>query len=128
MPIERVKHYTRAEIQANPMKLYVFGDNLEGWGTGGQAKECRGEWNTVGIPTKKSPHAYFDDNDMEVARPFIWNKFSLLQGQLDKGRTVVIPEAGVGTGLAKLPEKAPAIFAFIQQCFERLEMLEKERE
>ena len=43
-------------IRAHPCRLYGFGDNhLERKGYGGQARECRGEANAIGIPTKRAP-------------------------------------------------------------------------
>jgi hypothetical protein len=47
--------YTKEEIQCNPDKIYVFGDNEVRKGNGGQAKACRGEPNTIGIRTKALP-------------------------------------------------------------------------
>ena len=61
----RQKFITRADLQANPKRLYLFGDNVMRAGLGGQAKEMRGEPNAVGVATKKAPHrghlAYFTD-------------------------------------------------------------------
>lgn len=127
MPIEYVKRYTRTEIQANRHKLYVFGDNFGGIGRGGQAKECRGEPNTVGIPTKWHPTmdegAFFDDSALHNIRPRIQAEFRTLADHLANGGTVVIPADGVGTGLARLHEKAPAVHAFIERCFAHLRLL-----
>ena len=41
-------------LQNHPDQIFVFGDNLERWGTGGAAK-VRGEPNTYGFITKKAP-------------------------------------------------------------------------
>ena len=51
-----VKLYTRKDIQADRSKVYIFGDNFARYGRGGQARECRGELNCIGIPTKRSPN------------------------------------------------------------------------
>lgn len=53
--IEIWERVTRADVRANPDKIFIFGDNLAGRGFGGQAKEMRGEENAVGVPTKKLP-------------------------------------------------------------------------
>ena len=41
---------TRKDVRENRFKIYVFGDNLQKIGYGGQAKAMRGEYNTIGIP------------------------------------------------------------------------------
>lgn len=51
--IERMRHISRAYVRANRDKLFLFGDNLERRGFGGQAAAMRAEPNAVGIPTKK---------------------------------------------------------------------------
>jgi len=53
MGIRTEKHITRQMLRAEPGTLWVFGDNLQRKGLGGQAKEMRGEPNAIGIPTKK---------------------------------------------------------------------------
>lgn len=118
--ILEVARYSRAEIRANPDRLYVFGDNVSTLGRGGQAKECRGEPNTVGIPTKWHPMmdegSFFTDADLPKVRPRIQYEFRRLSEHLATGRDIVWPRDGVGTGLAQLPQRAPAIAAFIDRC------------
>jgi hypothetical protein len=46
---------TRKDLRENPDKRYVFGDNVERRGYGGQAKEMRGEPNAIGVVTKWAP-------------------------------------------------------------------------
>lgn len=53
--IERMQFITREYVRANRDKLFLFGDNLERRGLGGQAAAMRDEPNAIGIPTKKSP-------------------------------------------------------------------------
>lgn len=125
MPIKYVARYTRAEIQANPQNYYVFGDNLSQRGRGGQAKECRDEPNTVGIPTKRVPSmdesAFLSDVDYDTVKPIIQHRFRVLAEHLSGGGDVVWPKDGVGTGLAQLPQRAPKIAAFIDRCLAELE-------
>lgn len=120
----RQKHYTRAEIQSNRDRLYVFGDNVSTLGRGGQAKECRGEPNTVGIPTKWHPTmdeaAFFDDSALDKVKRRIQHEFRTLEAHLVSGKDVVWPADGVGTGLAQLPRRAPAVAAFIERCLRHL--------
>ena len=101
---------TRAMLRAEPYTLFVFGDNMERRGLGGQAEQMRGEPNAVGLPTKWSPDmrpsAFFTDVDMprwlREATPEFVRLFA------HPGR-VVWPRAGVGTGYSRLQENAPAI-------------------
>lgn len=110
----------RAEVKASRHKLYMFGDNLLGIGYGGQAKEMRGEYNTIGIPTKKSPAEYLTDNDYEQVVPLIKAKFSIIEGHLQCNHIVVIPSSGIGTGLADLPNKAPKIWEVVEKELKKL--------
>lgn len=120
MPIEFKKFITREEVRKNRFKIYVFGDNLQHEGYGGQAKAMRGEYNTIGIPTKHSPKEYFTDDDYNRVILVIKGYFNVIEGHLRCGHTVVIPSAGIGTGLAKLPEKAPKIWKFIERKLKEL--------
>lgn len=117
MPIETVARYERDDLKANRNKLFVFGDNMARKGFGGQAKACRGEPNALGIPTKWLPatskSSYFCDNDIGKVEPEIAHAFKMLEIHLQGGGTVVWPADGVGTGLADLPNKAPAIHKYI---------------
>jgi hypothetical protein len=111
-----VKHYTRQLIRSNPEVLFVFGDNMARVGYGGQAREARGEPNTVGIPTKVSPSDYFYDDHFDEAKEQIVQAFVILAQHLRAGHDVVWPFDGVGTGLARLSETAPTIFAGLEDC------------
>ena len=90
--IEVVRRYTRAEIKANPDKLYVFGDNMARVGLGGQAKEARGEPNSVGIPTKwrpgKNDGDYFSNQDWVEVVPAFREAFAQLNAHVQAGGVV----------------------------------------
>lgn len=98
----------------------VFGDNLVGVGTGGQA--CiRSAPNAYGVPTKRSPNIYFSSG-----RP---DEMVRLAGALhaleSTSRIIVLPttpeyKLSLGLGLARLPEKAPLTYMFLQHWFERI--------
>lgn len=109
---------TRDDLKNNRRTVYVFGDNLEERGFGGQAKAMRGEPNAFGIPTKRSPShhpsAFFYDADFSLVRPLIDERFHLLETYLQQGGTVVFPADGIGTGLADLPRHAPQIDGYIK--------------
>jgi hypothetical protein len=46
---------TRKDLRRRPDIIFLFRDNLEQRGFGGQAKAMRGEPNAIGIPTDKKP-------------------------------------------------------------------------
>lgn len=111
-----MKHQVTDELsvqkcRANPSFVYVFGDNLIRSGTAGQA--CiRKEPNAFGVPTKRYPalqeHSFFHDTKCE--REHVLRALRELY-ILGKTRTIVFPAKGLGTGLAKMPEKSPLIYA-----------------
>lgn len=115
MPVEYRKHITRQMLRDEPNALFVFGDNLERRGFGGQAKEMRGEPNAVGIPTKKRPSMNEDsfftssDEDWELWLSSSSVERVKLSNHVQHGGKVVWPLHGIGTGLAKLRDKSPRI-------------------
>ena len=114
--IEYRSHITREMLRAEPEKLFVFGDNFQRRGFGGQAKEMRDEPNAIGIPTKVEPtmkDQAFISNDMsEVWAVFCGVDIARL---LAFDGTIVWPSAGIGTGLAKLEQRAPRIWRAIKR-------------
>lgn len=110
---------TRQYIRANPDKIFLFGDNLERRGFGGQAAAMRGEPNAIGIPTKKSPSyskgAFFTDDEFAENKAAIDLAFAeVITACLDSSRVIVIPSSGLGTGRAALDKRAPRTFAYLQ--------------
>ena len=124
--IIKQKFITRDDVRKNKdTHIYLFGDNIVEIGLGGQAKEMRGEPNTIGIPTKWRPDmgesSFFNDKDFEELAKIIWGRFMAANFYKNQGKIIVIPEDGLGTGLAKLEEKAPKILEFINECIKLLE-------
>lgn len=122
MIVEKIKFITRQYVRDNRHKLFLFGDNTVGKGFGGQAKEMRGEPNTFGIPTKWIPsrnkQAYFKDKDfflVSSAYDELFKKIKSMNYQI-----IVIPEDGIGTGLARLDKTAPKIFEHLQKQLNNL--------
>ena len=118
--ITKQKRWTRKSVEADKDHIYIFGDNLLGVGTGGQA--CiRGLPNAYGIPTKKAPGMndgdFFTDSEYEDNCKAIVSALA----RIPYG-DIVLPEDGLGTGLAELPTRAPRTFAFLEQvlreCFD----------
>ena len=128
MPVRYEQRVTRAMVKANPSWLFVFGDNLAGQGHGGQAAEMRGEPNAVGVPTKRrpsmDPEAFFTDSDWSRFKAAASAPFARLSGHLETGGIVVWPKDGIGTGLARLPQRAPQIWAALERARKRLETIE----
>lgn len=105
----------RQDIQANKRVLYIFGDNLERVGFGGQAREMRGEPNSFGIATKrKAAHGtddcYFHDNQFDIEL-ILQEEFNRLYKAVEENdyQAIVVPFDGIGTGLSRLPEFAPKL-------------------
>lgn len=117
----RQKYILREDLRNNPTVGYLFGDNLVQEGYGGQAREMRGEPNAIGIPTKRRPHmgdtAFFTD------REYFDNIKAITKAlePCNQYKVIVIPSDGIGTGLAKLEEKAPRTFKYLQGALKELE-------
>lgn len=104
--------YTLQLFAANPNARYVFGDNTERWGRGGQAKVCRDHPQAIGIATLWAPGKFFTDCDEALV--VVRKDLDKVTVALKAGHDVYWPEDGIGTGLARLRESAPGIFAFIE--------------
>ena len=119
MPLKFQEWITRQDLRRNPDWRYVFGDNVERRGYGGQAKEMRDEPNAIGVVTKWSPsmssRAFFDDT--QECRDLVLNDLMTVQYLLDCGRTVVVPTDGVGTGLSRLHTVAPELDRLLKGWF-----------
>lgn len=99
------------KCRANPEHIHVFGDNLAGYGTAGQA--CiRNEPNAFGIPTKRYPSmkagSFFTDKSCE--REHVLKALRELY-TIGKNRTIVFPVNGIGTGMVNMPGSSPKLFA-----------------
>ena len=78
-------------VRKNPDKVFLFGDNLKGYGKGGQAI-IRNESNAIGIPTKKAPSmdktAFFTDAEYTSNKKVIDEAFN----KIPRGKTIVVPK------------------------------------
>ncbi len=123
--IESMRFITREMVRANRDKLFLFGDNLERRGYGGQAAAMRGEPNAIGIPTKKSPTyksmAFFTDLEFEQNKTAIDAAFAEIPNAVtDSICAIVIPADGLGTGRAQLAKLAPRTFVYLQKRLDEL--------
>ena len=109
-------------VKKNPDKVFLFGDNLKGYGKGGQAI-IRDEPNAIGIPTKKAPSmdktAFFTDAEYTSNKKVIDEAFS----KIPRGKTIVVPKDNLGTGRAQLKQKAPKTWFYLQEKLKELKKL-----
>jgi hypothetical protein len=114
MKVEFCERFTVKKCRDNPNKLYVFGDNLRQTGCKGQAI-IRDEPNSFGIPTKREPSikkgAFFSDKHYEyfVVKQAL-NDLEFFAEDFD---ALVFPKDGLGTGLARMEEKSPFLFKYM---------------
>ena len=95
-------------------KTYVFADNLQKTGKGGQAA-IRGQIGAVGIPSKVAPKTYMSDVHYERNIASIDSAIKAIP----RDKPIVISSGGIGTGLAKLELKAPRTYAYLQSALKK---------
>lgn len=117
---------TREDARLNTDTLYVFGDNIQRRGLKGQAADLRGEPNAIGVATKRKPasddRSYFSDKTLEENKLIIRTDIDRVIFEFqsnDYQNLVILP---IGQGLAKLQQKAPLTYQFLQEELNRLEM------
>lgn len=112
------KFITRQDVRDNDDAIFIFGDNDQRVGYGGQAKAMRGEPNSVGIRVKKYPsmdeQAFYTDTELMNNILKIDSDINKLTELSHSGwKDIIVPSDGIGTGLAKLPTKAPKTFEYL---------------
>jgi hypothetical protein len=122
MPFFLQSRIYRADLRANPDALYVFGDNEERWGLGGQAAEMRNEPNAIGVATLKAPGRYWRADDTERQCAMIDRDMAPLFEAAKRGAIIVMPLDGIGTGLADLANQAPETFEHLQRQLAELQV------
>lgn len=124
----RDSQWTEKYVSENSHALFVFGDNTRGRGMKGQAviRKCP---NAFGIPTKKYPsyasNAYFTDDELTDNCSKIDVSLAVIVANLPRYQVLVLPESGLGTGLAQLPSKAPQTYAYLCKKIEELVVFAK---
>ncbi len=112
-------NWTAEDVKNSADKVFLFGDNIEDAKTGYRPKSTqaviRGEENAIGIPTKKnrgtSAASYFTDADFNEFKAGV---DSAIAKAKESGKTIVLPEKGIGTGAAQLQKRAPKCFQYLQ--------------
>jgi len=118
------KKYTAGLLRAEPDALFVFGDNMQRTGKGGQAI-IRDEPNAIGVPTKHAPNkisaSYFGrpENEQEE-KAAIDAAFDKILEAVKSGKRVYFPAGGLGTGLAEMDKRAPALLAHINNRIQEI--------
>lgn len=127
MPIRFVDWYTSEQITADEDAgiYYVFGDNAERRGFGGQAKEARGHINSIGVVTKMrpehgTPKCYLHDENFFQNVAVINGDLDIVQRRLREGKIVCWPSAGIGTDRAMLKSYAPRTLEYINMALKVL--------
>ena len=119
----RVKRWTREQVADDRSTLYVYGDNDIGRGTRGQAV-IRGLPNAFGVPTKRLPAlheaAFYSDANFQEHCDAITKAVDRIITAMPHFERIALPEDGLGTGLAQLPQRAPRVSAFLEQQLARL--------
>jgi len=109
-------------VKSHPERMFVFGDNVARVGLGGQAKEMRGEPNSIGIVTKWLPssndQSYFYDFQFPAVKLLIEQDFRRL---FDFPGTIVWPLDSIGRGLARLDVTSPLTLKYIEKLKGELE-------
>ena len=108
--------WTREQIESDPDRYYIFGDNEAETGMGGQA--CiRGLNNAFGIPSLKSPGEFWSDETYEA-------NCRAIDAAIEKiptDKPWVLSANGIGTGIAELDKRAPKTFAYLGKAIDDLE-------
>lgn len=116
MTIRYIKWMTRDMLRAEPEARFVFGDNRERVGFGGQAAAARDEPNAIGVATLYAPGRFYRPDD-PLALSTVASDLYRVSMALAESRTVYVPVDGLGTGLARLPENAPELHRLIVAFF-----------
>lgn len=105
--------WTRESVSLDTEHYYIFGDNEEGWGKGGQA--CiRGLPNAFGIPTLKAPGVFWSDETYD-------SNVACIEAAIQRiptNKPWIVSADGLGTGLAQLDVRAPKTFSYLTQRME----------
>lgn len=119
-------NWTPVDVATAKDKVFLFGDNIEDAKTGYRPTSTqaviRGEENAIGIPTKKnrgtSAASYFTDADFDEFKAGVDDAITKAK---ESGKTIVLPENGIGTGAAQLEKRAPKCFKYLQNQLDALQ-------
>ena len=128
MPLIFQDQIVSDDLHAHPDRLFLFGDNELRRGRGGQADslswtyKCRRRRDKAQRRTVNDS-AYWTDADYDRITAIIDHDLAPAFDHIRLGGTVACPSAGLGTGRAELPSRAPEFFAYLRQSIIRLKRL-----
>lgn len=114
------KNYDRNDISNQPDIIFLFGDNtydrtISKYIPTMTQAVIRGLPNAIGIDTKKNRYttdsSYISDNDYAWFTKHVDEQINLA---IAMNKTIAIPQGGIGTGRAKLQEKAPKCYLYLR--------------
>ena len=120
-------NWSRADVATQPDKVFLFGDNTNDRVNTHYVPRMtqaviRGLPNAIGIDTKKNrgtaESSYFTDADFDTFKAQV---DEAIQQAVNSGKTIVIPEGGIGTGKAQLQQRAPKLFNYLQEQLNKLQ-------
>lgn len=119
MEIKLVDVFVREEVANDVDFVYLFGDNLCDMENGHIPYKTqaviRGLDNAIGICTKRDRYtrdgSYLNDGDYGW---FTVHVDTQLRLAINSGKGIVVPTMGIGTGIAKLKEKAPMCYDYLR--------------
>jgi hypothetical protein len=120
-------YWTVQYVRKHSNYLFIFGDNDIRKGKKGQAI-IRGEPNSIGVPTKKisnyAPTSYYYDYEFDLNVQKIDEAIEKIKLVLKNGKYcgIILPEDGLGTGLANLKENAPKTLAYLNSELDKLKI------
>lgn len=112
------KRFSIEQCRVNFDTLFVFGDNLERTGMGGQAI-IREQSNSVGFATKKRPsrsgEEFFTDEEFEENCKIIEEEIVKINKYAEEKeyKAIAFPLAGLGVGLSNMQQKCPKTFCYM---------------
>lgn len=130
LPYEGI--WTREEVAADKNNLYLFGENEEDiLGTyvpSTTQAVIRALPNSVGVITKHdrklSTSSFFSDSEVGSYAVYIDDLRLALEIYLGRGHNIFVPmkdgQILLGTGKAKMPEKAPKCYRLLCEMIEKL--------
>ena len=116
-------NWTEIDVMKSSHKYFVFGDNFQRWGKGGQAI-IRDLKNTIGIRTKKKPDnfstSFLTDDEYNTNSKLILEDILVIKEKNLLDEDIVVSKNGYGTGLAKMSERSPLTFNYLNDSLKNL--------
>ncbi len=118
-------YWTIEDTKTYSHYLFIFGDNDVKQGKKGQSI-IRDQPNTIGIPTKKKPSSYlssyyydteYEENIKKIDKAF---EEIMIRLKNEDFKGIILPENGIGTGLAKLQINAKNTLKYIENKIQEL--------